>query len=275
MSRKQRRFIFGGLLLLYFLIILFPYYWMGITSFKSTYQISSGQHLFRPNPPVLDNYRELLAGTRFAAWMRNSLVVALTSTLLVAIISCFAAYSLARFNLPGQNFVSSGILITYLVPRTILFIPLYKILIGFRLIDSLLGLILTYTAFLLPFCTWLLVGFFRNIPKEIEDCARIDGCTRMGAFLRVMLPLAMPGVMAAAIFTFTQSWNEFLYAYVFIDSVDKKTIPVGLCDLILGDFYLWGQLMTASMLTAIPVVLLFSYFSRYFVAGLTSGAVKG
>jgi multiple sugar transport system permease protein len=167
------------------------------------------------------------------------------------------------------------VLVVYLVPPTLLFIPLYTILKRFDLVNSLWALLVAYPTFTVPFCTWLLMGFFRSIPRDLEEAAMVDGATRLGAFWRVILPLTTPGILAAALFAFTLAWNEFLYALVFVHDTELKTIPVGLNDLMFGDIFLWGELMAASVLTTLPVIVLYTYLQRYMVEGLTAGAVKG
>ena len=171
--------------------------------------------------------------------------------------------------------LATTVLIVYLVPPTLLFIPLYTILRGLGLANTLWALLVVYPTFTVPFCTWLLMGFFRSIPPDLEAAAMVDGANRLQAFRRVILPLAAPGVLAAGLFAFTLAWNEFLYALVFINDTELKTIPVGLDDLMFGDIFLWGQLMAASVLTTVPVVVLYTYLQRYMVEGLTAGAVKG
>ena len=261
----------GGLVVL----VLFPFYWMTITSLKSEDQMRSLVSMFWPSPAVLENYWQLLTKTDFLSWYRNSAIVAVSSTLVATAVGTIGAYALARLKFMGRAFMSSAVLITYLVPPAILFIPLYAQIRAFGLSDSLAGLIATYPSFTVPFVTWLLMGYFESIPVELEEAAMIDGATRFGAFRRVILPLAGPGVLAAGLYAFTQAWNEFLYALVFITNVKLRTLPVGLSTFITGDVYGWGYLMAGAVLTTLPVIAVYIYLQKYMVEGLTAGSVKG
>ena len=263
--------VLGALLLL----VLFPFYWMTVTSFKSEDQMRSLISMFWPSPAVFENYYQLLTKTDFTIWFRNSAVVAISSTLVATAIGTIGAYALARLRFMGRAFLSSAVLITYLVPPAILFIPLYAQIRMFGLSDSLAGLVATYPSFTVPFVTWLLMGYFESIPVELEEAAMIDGATRFGAFRRVILPLAAPGLLAAALYAFTQAWNEFLYALVFITDVKQRTLPVGLSTFITGDVYGWGYLMAGAVLTTLPVIAVYIYLQKYMVEGLTAGGVKG
>ena len=261
-----------GLLLL---LVLFPFYWMTVTSFKTEDQMRSLVSMFWPSPFVVENYTQLLTRTDFAIWYRNSALVAISSTLVATAIGTIGAYALARLRFLGRAFLSSATLITYLVPPSILFIPLYAQIRTMGLADSLAGLVAAYPSFTVPFVTWLLMGYFGSIPEELEEAAMIDGATRFGAFRRIILPLAAPGVLAAGLFAFTQAWNEFLYALVFISDVKQRTLPVGLSTFITGDVYGWGYLMAGAVLTTLPVIGVYTYLQRYMVEGLTAGSVKG
>jgi len=264
-----------GVLLCLLVLVIFPFYWMTVTSFKGEEQMRSLVSMFWPRPLVLDNYRQLLGKTDFIAWYGNSVTVAVSSTLLAAAIGTIGAYALARLSFLGRAFMSSAVLITYLVPPSILFIPLYAQMRNLGLADSRAGLIAAYPSFTVPFVTWLLMGYFESIPVELEEAAMIDGATRFGAFRRVILPLAAPGVLAASLYAFTQAWNEFLYALVFITDVKLRTLPVGLSTFITGDVYGWGYLMAGAVLTTLPVIVAYIYLQRYMVEGLTAGSVKG
>jgi multiple sugar transport system permease protein len=261
-----------GLLLL---LVLFPFYWMTVTSFKTEDQMRSLVSMFWPSPFVIENYTQLLTKTDFGIWYRNSALVAISSTLVATAIGTIGAYALARLRFLGRAFLSSATLITYLVPPSILFIPLYAQIRTMGLADSLAGLVAAYPSFTVPFVTWLLMGYFGSIPEELEEAAMIDGATRFGAFRRIILPLAAPGVLAAGLFAFTQAWNEFLYALVFISDVKQRTLPVGLSTFITGDVYGWGYLMAGAVLTTLPVIAVYTYLQRYMVEGLTAGSVKG
>jgi len=273
-ARLQSALSYAVLLTL-LLIVVFPFFWMTITSFKNEDQMRSLVSMFWPSPFVADNYRQLLGKTDFIAWYRNSIVVAVSSTFVATAIGTIGAYALARLRFLGRAFMASAVLITYLVPPSILFIPLYAQIRNFGLADSLTGLIAAYPSFTVPFVTWLLMGYFESIPEELEESAMIDGATRFGAFYRVVLPLAAPGLLAAALYAFTQAWNEFLYALVFITDVKLRTLPVGLSTFITGDVYGWGYLMAGAVLTTVPVIVAYIYLQRYMVEGLTAGSVKG
>jgi multiple sugar transport system permease protein len=273
-GRLQLGFSYGilGVLLL---MVLFPFYWMTITSLKSEEQMRSLVSMFWPSPVVFENYDQLLRKTDFTSWFANSALVAVSSTLLATAVGTIGAYALARLRFRGRAFMSSATLITYLVPPSILFIPLYAQIRTLGLSDSLAGLIAAYPSFTVPFVTWLLMGYFESIPVELEESAMIDGATRFGAFRRIILPLAAPGVLAAALYAFTQAWNEFLYALVFITDVKQRTLPVGLSSFITGDVYGWGYLMAGAVLTTVPVIVVYIYLQKYMVEGLTAGSVKG
>jgi multiple sugar transport system permease protein len=262
-------------LLVLLVVVLFPFYWMTVTALKSEEQMRSLASMFWPDPVVWDNFRHLLAQTDFVAWFKNSVLVAVASTFVATAIGTIGAYSLARLRFLGRAFMSSAVLITYLVPPSILFIPLYAQIRNLGLADSLAGLIAAYPSFTVPFVTWLLMGYFESIPEELEEAAMIDGATRFGAFARVVLPLAAPGVLAAGLYAFTQAWNEFLYALVFITNVKLRTLPVGLSSFITGDVYGWGFLMAGAVLTTLPVIAAYIYLQKYMVEGLTAGSVKG
>jgi multiple sugar transport system permease protein len=274
LARMQAGFAYSGLGFL-LVLVLFPFYWMTITSFKTEDQMRSLVSMFWPSPGVLENYTQLLTKTDFLIWFRNSAFVAISSTLVATAIGTLGAYALARLRFMGRAFMSSAVLITYLVPPAILFIPLYAQIRTFGLADSLAGLIACYPSFTVPFVTWLLMGYFESIPVELEEAAMIDGATRFGAFRRIILPLAAPGVLAAALYAFTQAWNEFLYALVFITNVKLRTLPVGLSSFITGDVYGWGYLMAGAVLTTLPVIAVYIYLQKYMVEGLTAGSVKG
>jgi multiple sugar transport system permease protein len=264
-----------GVLAVLVLIVVFPFYWMIVTSLKSEEQMRSIVSMFWPRPVVLESYRHLLTETEFGKWYVNSAIVSVSSTFLATAIGTIGAYSLARLRFTGRAFMASAVLITYLVPPSILFIPLYAQIRTLGLADSLAGLVAAYPSFTVPFVTWLLMGYFESIPEELEQAAMIDGATRFGAFARIVLPLAAPGVLAAGLYAFTQAWNEFLYALVFITDVKLRTLPVGLSTFITGDVYGWGFLMAGAVLTTLPVIAAYIYLQRYMVEGLTAGSVKG
>jgi multiple sugar transport system permease protein len=262
-------------LFVFLLVILVPFWWIASMSFKTYAQIQFATSIYIPSPFTWENYTGLWTDTRFPLWLRNSLVTALVVTITTTIISCLAGYAIARIRFPGRGSVASLILILYLVPPALLFIPLYRVLAELGTTNHLTSLFLSYPTFTVPFCTWLLIGFFKALPKELEEAALIDGANRLKAFTKVLLPLATPGIVASAIFAFTLSWNEFLYALVFIQDEKSITVPVGLNLLIYGDVFHWGELMAASVITTIPVVALYMFIHRWMVEGLVAGSVKG
>lgn len=279
LKREQReRLGIGFRLLLLFpmlLFVLFPFYWIFITSFKTDLQIQQFSSIFWPNPWTLEQLRTLLFKTPFLIWFKNTLIVAVASTAISVVLAALGAYALARLKFLGSTTLTTLLLITYLLPGTLLFIPLYQTLTKLGIINTYAALIATYPTFLLPFATWVLLGYFRSIPVELEQAAMIDGANRLTAFWRITLPLAAPALLSVTLFAFTNAWNEFLFAFVFITSENLKTLPVGLQLLVFGDVYPWGQLMSASLLMAIPVMLVYLYAQRYLVEGLTLGSVKG
>lgn len=279
MKLEQRENTNVGLRLLLLLpimiFVLFPFYWVFITSFKTTPQISERTSIFWPEPFTLDQFTSLLYDTPFILWLGNSVLVALVSTVVSVAFAALAAYALVRLKFIGAGLLTTLILITYLLPGTLIFIPLYQILADLGLINTYGALFSTYPTFLMPFATWVLIGYFRSIPVELEEAAMIDGASRIYAFWRITLPLAAPALLAVALFAFTNAWNEFLFAFVFINSESLRTLPIGLLSMVVGDILPWGKLMAASLLTAIPVAILYLYGQRYLVGGLTVGAVKG
>jgi multiple sugar transport system permease protein len=258
------------------LFVLTPFYWIFITAFKTELQqTTSTGNVFWPNPWTLSQFDKLVNTHPFWTWFRNTVVTAGITTILAVTISALSGYALARLKFRGAQTLSGLVLLTYLVPGALLFIPLYQILSQVKLINTLGALIVTYPTFALPYASWLLMGYFRAIPEELEQAAMIDGATRLQIFRKITLPLAKPALLAVALFTFTNAWNEFLFAFVFVSKENLKTLPVGLQGMILGDVIPWGQLMAASIIMAVPVVILYGYAQRFLVEGLTAGSVKG
>src|SRR6516165_2704007 len=258
------------------LILLFPFYWMAITAFKPNAELMNyrDHNPFWITSPTLAHIKHLLFETGYPRWLKTTMLVAIGSTTLSLFASTLAAYAIERLRFRGSPYVGLGIYLAYLVPPSILFIPLATVVVQFHLFDSPLALILVYPTFLVPFCTWLLIGYFKSIPYELEECALVDGATRLQILRRITLPLAVPGLISAGIFAFTLSWNEFIYALAFIQSTDKKTVPVAiLTELVTGDVYQWGSLMAGSLLGSVPVALIYSFFVEYYVSSMT-GAVK-
>jgi ABC-type glycerol-3-phosphate transport system permease component len=262
-------------LIAFTLVILVPFWWIASMSFKTYEQIQFAVSIYVPRPFTWENYTGLWTDTRFPLWLQNSLITAVVVTAITTVVATLSGYAVARLRFPGRQSVASLILILYLVPPALLFIPLYRVLAELGATNHLASLFLSYPTFTVPFCTWLLIGFFKALPAELEEAAFVDGASRTAALTRVLLPLAAPGIVASAIFAFTLSWNEFLYALVFIQDERTITVPVGLNLLIYGDVFHWGQLMAASVITTIPVVALYMFIHRWMVEGLAAGSVKG
>ena len=262
------------------LITLFPFYYMAVTSIRPDREMYIPWN--RPNfapfwtlKPTLEHFALLFRETLFLRWLLNTLIISVLSTGIALFCGLLAAYALARLRFPLGGTLGTSIFVTYLVPQTLLFIPLGEVIRSFRLSDSLWALIFTYPTFLIPFCTWLMMGYFRTIPKELEECAQIDGATRIQAMLKIVFPVAMPGILSAAIFAFTHAWNEFIYALVFLSSATNKTVPIGVVsELVRGDTFFWGPLMAGALLGSIPVAFVYSFFVENYVSAMT-GAVKG
>jgi multiple sugar transport system permease protein len=255
--------------------VLFPFYWVVTTSLKTTAQISERRSIFWPEPFTFGQYRSLILDTPFVTWLWNSVLVAVVSTLISVAFAALSAYALSRLKFRGAGVLTTILLITYLLPATLLFIPLYQILATLGIINTQAALMLTYPTFLLPFATWVLMGYFRSIPVELEEAAMIDGASRLYAFVHITIPLAAPAILSVTLVAFTTAWNEFLYAFVFVSSESLRTLPIGLQSMVVGDILPWGELMAASLLTAVPVAVLYIYAQRHLTEGLTVGGVKG
>jgi multiple sugar transport system permease protein len=257
------------------IVLLFPFYWMGMTAFKPNEELlaKAGNPFWLINP-TLAHFKKLLFHTSYPAWLLNTVIVSVCATFISLFTSVLAAYAIERLRFKGSKFVGMMIFFAYLVPPSIIFIPLASIVYQYGLFDTRMALILTYPTFLVPFCTWLLMGYFRTIPFELEECAMIDGATRWQILTRIILPLAVPGLISAGIFAFTLSWNEFIYALTFVSSSEIKTVPVGvITELVEGDVYHWGSLMAGALLGSLPVAFIYSFFVEYYVSGMT-GSVK-
>jgi multiple sugar transport system permease protein len=259
----------------FLIVLLFPFYWMVITTFKPNEELLSREgNPFWVRNPTLAHIKKLLFDTPYPDWLLNTMLVAVVATFLSLLCSVLAAYAIERLRFKGARYVGMSIFLAYLVPPSILFIPLATMVYKLNLFDTRLALILTYPTFLIPFCTWLLMGYFKSIPYELEECALIDGATRWQILTKIVLPLAVPGLISAGIFAFTLSWNEFIYALTFVSSSESKTVPVGVVtELVEGDVYHWGSLMAGALLGSLPVAFVYSFFVEYYVSGLT-GSVK-
>ena len=256
--------------------MLFPFYWMLITSIKPNRELYNAKIMpLIVHQPTLKHYYDLLSETNFLTWTYNTLLVATITTAVSLLLGTMMAYPLARMRFPGAAVVAIGVAATYLVPQPLLFIPMADIINSLDLGNTLTAVMLTYPTLLIPFSAWLLMGYFKSVPRELEEAARIDGASRFQAMVRVVLPLCTPGLLSAGIFSFTLAQNEFLYALIFLAKSEVRTVPVGaITELIRGDVFYWGQLMAAALLGSVPVAVIYSFFVDYYVAGLTAGSVK-
>jgi multiple sugar transport system permease protein len=257
---------------------LFPFYFMVVTSLKSNAELYNLKAIpfWVQSGVITDHYRYLVQKTDFLTWITNSLIISVVSTGASLVIAILAGYSLARLRFAGVGSFGTAVFITYLVPPTLLFLPLSQVVVWLGVADSIWALIITYPTFLVPFSTWLLMGYFRTVPREVEECALVDGASRFQTLTRIVLPMAVPGIVCAALFGFTLTWNEFIYALTFVSQTANKTAVVGVtADLIRGDIYYWGSLMAGAVLASVPVVICYVFFLDYYVSGLTAGAVKG
>jgi multiple sugar transport system permease protein len=274
----QRRVLQGvgnGVLALMVLWTAIPFYWMIATSLKHDKEIYGYEATLIPERPTLANYATVFRETPYMLYLRNSVVVAVGSTILSMIIAVLGAYAISRLDFPGRALLARGLVFTYLVPTSLLFIPMFAMMSAFRLTDSLYGLTIAYLGFDVPFCTWLLMGYFKSVPVELEEAARVDGCNRVGALVRIVLPMSLPALVVVTFFSFTHAWNEFLYAHVFTSTTSARTVTTGLVNFMSQDVFFWGPLMASTVMSALPPVLMFLVFQRWVVKGLTLGGVKG
>jgi multiple sugar transport system permease protein len=255
----------------------FPFYWMLLTTFKQDgdlYNLDSIPYWFNA-APTFDHIRYLFEKTLFLQWLENSAAIGVLVCLITLVVSLPAGYSLARMAGRNAELLGIGIFLTYLVPPTLLFLPLSRVVSVLGLQDSIWALIVVYPTFTIPFCTWLMMGFFKSLPREIEESAIVDGCSIFGAFVKIVLPLSLPGILTVVIFAFTLTMQEFVYALTFISSSASKPVTLGVAtDLIRGDIYYWGELMGAALIATVPVAIAYSFFLDRFIAGITGGAVK-
>jgi multiple sugar transport system permease protein len=277
-NAKRNRWLGLYLPLGFFMVfLLFPFYWMLVVSLKpNTELLDTKVNPFLLASVTFDHYAYLFTDTEFVRYTINTFIVTVGATILSLSVSILIGYALGRFKFKGGSFMGALIFLCYLVPPTLLFIPLSQVISNLGLYNSYWSLILTYPTFLIPFASWLLMGYFRTIARDLEDAAKVDGATRLQAMRHIVLPLAMPGMLSAGIFCFTLGWNEFLYALVFMGSGDMKTVPVGVVtDLIRADVYFWGSLMAAGILGSVPVAIAYSFFVDNYISGMTAGATKG
>ena len=278
---RRRRFrnnaLFWFVLSLFLIFAVFPVYWMFVTTFKQVndlYNLANNP-LFFNMAPTLDQVRYLFEKTNFVTWVVNTLEVGLAVVAITVVVCVPAAYVLARTKFPGSGALGIGIFLTYLVPPTLLFLPLSQLVAGFGLSDTKWSLALVYPTFTIPFCTWLLMGFFKGVPREITEAARVDGCSRLGAMFRVVLPISVPGILTIVIFAFTLVMQEYVYALTFVSSSDQKMVTLGVVtDLVRGDVFFWGSLMAGALIVSLPVAIAYNFFMDTFVRGITGGALK-
>ncbi len=279
MKRKKKRVltvINVILMMIVLLFILYPFYSMALSSLKTTRELYN----IRANPlwvfkPTLENYVYLFTQTNYLRWYLNSAIVALTTTPISILVSILAAYALARLEFFGSKTLGIGIFIVYLIPQTLLFIPLARVINSMGVSNTLWSLIFTYPTFQIPFSTWLLMGYFRGLPREIEDAARVDGASRLKTLWTIVIPMSLPAIVTVTLFCFTLSWGELIYALTFISDSFKQTLSVGTTtELIRGDMFFWGPLMAGGLFAAVPVVLAFSFLVDYYISGLAAGGIK-
>lgn len=261
-------------LVIFVFIVAVPLYWMVTTAIKTNKELYE-DFTYIPRAPTLENFQRVIVREEILTNIRNSFSVAMLTTAITVIVSALAAFSIVRYRYRGRDWIGRFILFKYLLPTAMLFVPLYVIVTTLGLGNTQRALILTYLTFTVPFCTWMLMGYFRGIPSELEEQAMVDGCTKVGALFRILLPLSAPGLVASAIFSFTLSWNEFLLALVFTMDHRTMTVPIKLSMMVVGDQYIWGQLMAGAVLASIPVGILYFLGQRFVVQGLAAGAVKG
>lgn len=274
MQRAKR--LAGDSLLVVFLVwTLAPFYWMIITSLKKHGEIYGTTATLWPHDPTLESYYTLFFKTDYFLFFQNSMTVALMTTFFTVIFASFGAYAITRLRFPGRSVLARTMIYTYLVPQSLLFIPLFAIMVAVGLTNSLSGLTIAHMGFTIPFCTWLLMGFFLSIPVELEEAALLDGCSRLGVLFRIIFPISLPALAVVAFFSFTLSWNEYLYAVVFNSNPEVRTLPTGISNFIVEDVFFWGPIMGSTLLTAIPPLIVYFVFQRWLVTGLTMGAVKG
>jgi multiple sugar transport system permease protein len=274
-QRWLRELVAYVVLLVLMVWTLGPLYWMTTTSIKTNAEVYGTTATLWPRQPTLQNYRVLFTRTPFAVYFQNSALIALGTTFITVLASALGAYALVRLRFPGRRFLARVLVYSYLVPQSLLFIPLFTILVNAGLSNTRTGLVLTYLGFTVPFCTWLLMGYFLSVPVELEEAGLVDGCSRLGVLFRIVMPVTLPALAVTAFFSFTLSWNEYLYASVFVSDVNAKTIPTGIPSFIIEDVFFWGPMMASTVLSVIPPLVVYFLFQRWLITGLTLGAVKG
>jgi multiple sugar transport system permease protein len=272
-----RRILFGFGIIVFIVIAIFPVYYMIVTTFKQNDDLYNLKHfpLWFNAKPTMTHVQYLFEKTAFRTWLVNSYLIALGTVIITLVTAVPAGYALARLNLPGAGPLSIGIFLTYLVPPSLLFIPLSQVVSRLHLTDTIWALIIVYPTFTIPFCTWLMMGFFKTVPFEIEEAALIDGCSRIQAIRRIVLPLSRAGIFSIMMFAFTLALQDFIYALTLISTKESKPVTLGVVtDLIRGDVFYWGELMAGGILAGLPVAILYNFFLDDFIAGITAGGVK-
>jgi multiple sugar transport system permease protein len=276
-AKTARGVAFFGAIALFVILTTFPFYWMVITSLKSNsdlYNVTNIPFWFN-EPPTLEHFQYLFEQTQFTTWLLNSLIIGFCVVAITLVTALPAGYSLARMTGRTGETLGIGIFLTYLVPPTLLFLPLSRIIAELGLQNSMWSLVLVYPTFTIPFCSWLMMGFFKAIPPEIEEAAIVDGCSLFGAFIKMAIPLSLPAILTVVIFTFTLTLQEFVYALTFVSASDQKPITLGVTtDLVRGDIFFWGEIMAGALLASIPVAIAYNLFLDRFISGITGGAVK-
>jgi multiple sugar transport system permease protein len=262
-----------GAIIFFLLWTIIPFTWMFLASLKTNKEIYEDFTIL-PKTLYFGHYVALLTG-KFGVWMKNSTLISTAATVLSIVLGAMGAYAVTRLRFAGRRVVAIAMVCTYLIPSALLFIPLFQIVARLDLVDNIGALMLVYPTFTLPFCIWMLTSYFRSLPVELEEAALIDGCGRLGVLWRIVLPLSAPAFVVVALFSFTQAWNEFLYALVFTNSVSTRTVTVGLTQMLGEDVFYWGQMMAGALLTAIPSVVMYMLAQRLVIRGLMSGGVKG
>lgn len=273
---KYKGFKYISIVILLLLVIfsLLPFLWMFITSFKSSVETYTNPPTWIPKHPTLSNFVYILQRGSFAVYFRNSIIVAIATTIVTLIVSSSAGYAFSRFRFPGWRFLFLAFLVTQMFPSVLLIIPLFQIVKAMRLLNTLYALVLSYITFNLPLCVWLLKGFFDQIPRELEEAAMIDGCSRVSAVVRVILPVSLPGIIATGIFAFIGAWDELLFAMTFTSSDDARTLSVSLQRFITSYEIQWNHLAAGSVIATVPVVIMFLFVQRFLVKGVLAGSVK-
>lgn len=261
-------------LFIFIAVSLFPIYWMIITSFKDTAEIYNRVPTFWPKSFSFDGYISLLTKTLFLTHIKNTIWVSLIVTVGSLIASMFAAYGISRFKFRGSSIISKSILYAYLMPRTVMYIPLYMVTVFLNLDNTLYGLILIYPTIVIPYATWMLIAYFRTIPTDMEQAAYIDGSSRFNTMIKITFPLAAPGIVTTFVFSFTLCWSDYLYSMIIISASALKTVSVGMADLIIDDLFAWGQLSAGAIFASLPIIILYVLASKYIISGVAIGAVK-